>query len=254
MRKDERVTRAKPLRIGLTTSTDDAGVGGPDRVRILTKTAYPNWVERVGGLPLLLPNLKPELVGPALDGLDGVLLTGGKDVHPLVYGAEPEKHLGTTDPQRDRFEMPLIRETLARGLPLLAICRGLQALNAAVGGTLRQDLVHDRDAAVQHRMDVVGENAVHHTIEIEPGSLLHRLLGAPRVAVNSWHHQAADRLGDGLRVSARARDGTIEALEGLGEQFVLAVQWHPEVMPASDAVTRAIFEGFIAACRARRAS
>lgn len=249
MRKGERVTTVKLPRIGLTTSTDDEGGGGPDRVRILTKTAYPKWVERAGGLPLLLPNLSPELAGPALDGLDGLLLTGGKDVHPLVYGAEPGKHLGTTDPQRDRFELPLIREALARGLPLLAICRGLQALNVATGGTLRQDLVHDRDATVQHRMDVVGENATHHTIELEAGSLLRGLLGADRVAVNSFHHQAADRLGDGLRVCARAMDGTIEALEGIDGRYVLAVQWHPEVMPADHHVTRALFESFVAACR-----
>lgn len=248
----ERVTKAKIPRIGLTTSTDDGGAGGPDRVCILTKTAYPNWVERAGGLPLLLPNLSPELAGPALDGLDGLLLTGGKDVHPLVYGAEPERYLGTTDPQRDRFEMPLIREALARGLPLLAICRGLQALNAATGGTLRQDLASDADATVQHRMDVVGENVPHHSIEIERDSLLHLLLGATRVAVNSYHHQAADQLGEGLRVSARALDGTIEALEGASGRFVLAVQWHPEVMPADNEVTRAIFEGFVAACRSRR--
>jgi putative glutamine amidotransferase len=245
------VTKAKLPRIGLTTSTDDGGVGGPDRLRILTKIAYPNWVERAGGLPLLLPNLSPELAGPALDELDGVLLTGGKDVHPFVYGAEPERHLGITDPQRDRFEMPLIREALARRLPLLAICRGLQALNAATGGTLRQDLAHDKDATVQHRMEVVGENTPHHTVEIEPDSLLHRLLGATRVAVNSFHHQAADRLGDGLRVSARTLDGTIEALEGATGHFVLAVQWHPEVMPPDDLVSRALFEGFVAACRAR---
>jgi putative glutamine amidotransferase len=238
-------------RIGLTCSTDDGGPG-PERLRILTKTAYPAWVERAGGLPLLLPSLSPGLAGEALDGLDGLVLTGGKDVHPFVYGAEPDKHLGLVDPQRDRFEMPLIREALARGLPLLAICRGIQALNVAVGGTLRQDLAHDRTATVQHRMDVVGESMDHHTLEVEEGTLLHRLLGATRVAVNSFHHQAVDRLGQGLTVSARTLDGTIEAVEGAAGGFVLGVQWHPEVMAADHAVSRALFEGLVAACRARR--
>jgi putative glutamine amidotransferase len=235
-------------RIGLTCTTDD-GATGPVPQRCVIKTTYVHWVERLGGLPLLLPNVSPDLADAMLEGLDGLLLTGGRDIHPLSYGAEPEKLLGIVDVMRDRFELPLVRAALARRLPLLAICRGLQALNVASGGTLRQDLTHDPRATVQHRMEITGAPSVQHTVEVEPGTRLHRLLGAERVAVNSYHHQAADRLGRDLRVSARAADGTVEGLEGTGSGFVVAVQWHPEAMPADHDVTRRLFEGFLEACR-----
>ena len=235
-------------RIGLTCTTDDGGTG-PVPQRCVSKVTYVHWVERLGGLPVILPNVSPDLADAMLEDLDGLLLSGGRDIHPLHYGAEPEKQLGIVDVPRDRFELPLVRAAMARRLPILAICRGLQVVNVASGGTLRQDLAQDPRSTIQHRMQNSGAPSVQHTVQVEPGTRLHRLLGEERVAVNSFHHQAADRLGRDLRVSAWAPDGTVEALEGTGSGFVVAVQWHPEAMPADHDLTRRLFEGFLDACR-----
>ncbi len=238
-------------RVGLTCSTADNG-DGSFAVRCLTNYSYLNWLERAGALPLLLPNLSPELVPEMLAGLDGLLLTGGADVAPRLYGAEPEQHMGAVDVPRDRFELPLAREALAGSLPLLGICRGIQTLNVAAGGTLRQDLVSDAAAWVQHGMRLVAGPTWQHTIVLEPDSRLRQMVGADEVPVNSYHHQAVRDLAPGLRVAARAKDGTIEAIEAPGDRFVLAVQWHPEVMDTGEPVSEAIFSAFVSACRAGR--
>ena len=235
-------------RIGLTCSTADGG-DGSFAVRCLTNYSYINWLEHAGGLPLLLPNLSPELAGELLDGLDALLLTGGADVAPRLYGAEPEKQMGTVDVPRDRCELPLAREALRRDLPILGICRGIQTLNVAAGGTLRQDLGSDPAAWVQHGMRVVAGPTWQHTIAIEADTRLHRMVGEAEVHVNSYHHQAVGELAPGLRVAARAKDGTIEAVEAPGERFVLGVQWHPEVMSLGEPVSEAIFAAFVAAAQ-----
>ena len=129
-----------------------------------------------------------------------------------------------------------------------SICRGIQVLNVAAGGTLRQDLGSDAAATVQHRMSAVGGRCVHHHVTLASGSRLAGMLGAERLAVNSYHHQAVDRLGEGLTVTATAEDGTIEGLEAAGESFVIAVQWHPEVMGADHEPSARLFAAFIAAC------
>jgi putative glutamine amidotransferase len=213
-----------------------------------TNRSYTEWVERAGGAPILLPNPGPELAPRLLDAVDGLLLTGGEDIHPLHYGAQPAKHLGTVDVPRDAFELPLARLALARGLPVFGICRGIQTLNVAAGGTLRQDLGGDAAATVQHRMSAVGGRCVHHGVRVPSGSRLAAILGVEELAVNSYHHQAVDRVGAGLAVTATACDGTIEGLEGTGEAFVIAVQWHPEVMAADHEPSARLFAAFMAAC------
>jgi putative glutamine amidotransferase len=243
--------RVPKPRIGLTCSTEDAGNGTVPR-RTGTNFTYVQWVERMGGVPLLLPSASPAIADDLLDGLSGLLLTGGRDVHPSLYGKEPERRLGAVDVPRDRLEIPLIRAALKRELPVFAICRGLQVLNVAAGGTLRQDLVTDPEAFVQHQMETAGGSIPHHSITIEPGTLLHRLIGQPTVRVNSHHHQAVDSLAPGLVATAHAQDDTIEALEDPRARFVLGVQWHPEEMAAGDEVTGPLFEGFLAACASPR--
>ena len=171
----------------------------------------------------MLPPTGTDHLEALLDRLDGVCLSGGPDLDPAAYGA-PERHvqLGPTEPSLDAFELSLAKLALQRGLPILAICRGAQALNVACGGTLHQhvDGHRQQDPATQPT----------HEVEIDDGSRLHRIAKPRTLAVNSFHHQAVDRLGEGLRIVARADDGTVEAIEGSG--FVVGVQWHAETLAA----------------------
>lgn len=234
-------------RIGITCST--VPMDSLARLRHVCNATYVDWVTRAGGAPMLLPNLGPELVDPLLEPLDGLLASGGSDVHPLLFGAEPHPRLGEVDVPRDRFELPLLRRALAGDLPIFGICRGIQSLNVAAGGDLRQDLPSEPEVTIQHQMKIHGGLTAHHHVELAEGTRLRGILGAPRVAVNSYHHQAVGRLGEDLRVAAVDADGTIEAIEGLGERFILGVQWHPEMMEPAEPTSLALFEAFVQAAR-----
>lgn len=190
-----------------------------------------------------------QLAGEILDNCDGLMLSGGTDVDPEIFGEVPHTALGRVDGPRDPFEITLAREAVRRDMPLLGICRGLQVLNVAMGGTLIQDIPSDVPGAATHE---AGENRVEiaHEVAIEPGSTLARLLGATRVGVNSFHHQAAKRIGEGLRVSATSPgDGIVEGLEMPGQTFVVAVQWHPENFWKTSPVFDGLFTGFVEAAR-----
>src|SRR5215208_940552 len=216
----------RPL-IGVTTSElrpSGAGTlrrqGEPAHPEMALGMTYLQALERAGAVPVVLPPCVSDLEA-LISRLDGVCLSGGPDLDPEAYGA-PDRHaeLGPTEPSLDAFELALARAALERGIPLLGICRGAQALNVACGGTLHQHLPG-------HRQAEPGCQATHE-VEVLPQTRLAGLIGAGPVAVNSFHHQAVDRLGSGLRVAARAADGTVEAIEGAG--FVVAVQWHAEAM------------------------
>jgi len=184
---------------------------------------YLRAIELGGGIPVVLAPETPEAADAVLDRLDGLCLAGGPDLDPLEYGAaDRHANLGPTDRIVDAAEVALVRGADARGLPLLGICRGLQAVNVARGGTLRQ---HVDD----HRQTTPATEA-RHPVEVVAGSLLAGVTGAGALEVNSFHHQAADVLGAGLSVSARAADGTVEALEDPSRAFMLGVQWHAEGM------------------------
>lgn len=236
-------------RIGLSSSTIDSG-GPPHGLKCGVNHTYLRWVSEVGGLSVVLPNIEPEAAGELLDLCDALLLTGGNDIAPLHYGTEPHRHLGSIDVPRDRFELPLARLALERGLPILGICRGVQTLNVAAGGTLRQDLRSDPEATVQHSMASSGGTTVHHTIAITPGSLLHRLVGQESLAINSYHHQAVERVADGFTAVATAADGVIEAIEASDGRPFIGVQWHPEVLPGDPPATRALFAWLVEAAAA----
>jgi putative glutamine amidotransferase len=212
--------------IGLTTYLDQAQTGVWNVPASFLPAVYFQGITAAGGVAVLLPPqpVHSDIAGRVLDGLDGLLLTGGKDVDPAVYGQQP--HALTDQParQRDAWEFALLRAALQRQLPVLGICRGAQVLNVALGGTLHQ-----------HLPDVIGHsghragNAVFTTLPIRtvPGTRLADLLGES-VDARCYHHQAIAELGDGLVVSGWDADGVIEALELPGNGFVLAVQWHPE--------------------------
>jgi putative glutamine amidotransferase len=207
------------------------------RERVTLNTAYVRALENVGLVPLAVPTmLSAERAGAALAAVRGLVLTGGEDVAPDRYGAPPHPRLGEVDPIRDAAELALIATARARRLPILAICRGIQILNVALGGTLYQDLDSERPGPVAH-----SDEAGRHAVRVEPGSLLARTLGAPAAHVNSRHHQAIRDLAPGLKAVAWADDGVIEGAEpsDANASWMVAVQWHPE-----DLTERALFEGF----------
>jgi len=209
--------------IGITIGYDDRREG----LHTLRQD-YVRSVEKAGGLPLILAPGDPGDAAELLGRLDGLILSGGSDVDPALYGEEPHPRLGRVVRERDDFELALCREALARDRPLLAICRGHQVLNVATGGTLIQDIpsVVVRGGVHDHRRER-WETA--HEVKIVPGTRLREILGAERVSVNSFHHQAVAKLGRGLRVSAlSAGDDLIEGIEAPQGRFVVGVQWHPE--------------------------
>jgi putative glutamine amidotransferase len=214
----------------------------------------------LGGLPLIVPSL-PELIDfPALlDRVDGVLMTGSRsNVHPSRYGEAPSEKSEPYDPDRDAVTLPLIRATLAGGVPLFAICRGMQELNVALGGTLLSEVQehegrHDHRAPPGEDQDV--RFSIRQDVAIEPGSVLAAILGEGPVRVNSLHRQAVGRLGDRLVVEARAPDGTVEAVRVTGVPgFAIGVQWHPEYWVASDKPSAKLFAAFGEAVRAHMAA
>jgi putative glutamine amidotransferase len=244
----------RPL-IGISTSeerpterSDPAPEGEPPRREMVLGMSYVRAVDAAGGIPIVLPPVRHARAGELLDGLDGLCLPGGPDIHPTLYGAEPHSRLGPTWPQLDAFELALARRADRRGLPILAVCRGAQILNVARGGSLHQHLPDVTDGSVEHRQRDSGSHPTH-AARIEPDSRVAELLSVTHTRVNSFHHQAMDGLGDGLRAVAWAPDGVVEAIEAPGSPFVLGVQWHAEGL-AEVGVHAKLFPSFIGASRA----
>jgi putative glutamine amidotransferase len=217
----------------------------PPGVEMALGLPYLRAVEQAGGLPVVLPPLELDRIPLLLDRLSGVLLSGGPDLDPASYGRAAHTELGDTEPRLDEFEVQLARDADARGLPILGVCRGAQALNVARGGTLHQHLPDVTDGSIVHRQRQPGTEATHE-VSVEASSLLARALSSPRIAVNSFHHQSVDRLGGGLRAVAWADDGVVEAVEGCGETFVLGVQWHAEML-VDDPAQLALFRHLVTA-------
>lgn len=214
------------------------------RERVTLNTAYVRALERVGLIPVALPTLlAPDRAAQALADVGGLVLAGGEDVDPARYGAAPHPALQDTDPGRDAVEVALIAGARKRRLPLLAICRGIQILNVALGGTLYQDLASECPGPIAH---AGGGDGSRHAVRIAPGSLVERTLGTRAATVNSRHHQAIRDVAPGLVAAAWADDGVIEAAEpaDASAPWTIAVQWHPE-----DLTERALFEGFARAVR-----
>jgi len=196
-------------------------------------------------------------VDDALAGVDGLLLTGGEDVGPALYHEEPHAQLGEVDDARDAFEIALIARARTRGLPILAICRGVQILNVACGGSLVQDIPSEVAGAIEHRLAVPPHQSydLAHEIWMEPDSLLARLMkervpDSDVLQVNSRHHQAVKAIAENFKVSATAPDGIVEAIEDPSVRFCLGIQWHPENFWRTGEF-RPLFEGFVDAASAR---
>jgi putative glutamine amidotransferase len=241
--------------IGISTSelrtpphVEPLAESDPARRELALGLDYPRAIDTVGGIPLVIPPMAASDLPGLLQRIDGLLLSGGPDLHPSYYGAEAHDCLGPTEPPLDAFELQLLREADERGVPILAICRGLQALNVSRGGTLWQHLPEDVGGAIEHRQRQPGRVATH-PVRVEPGSLLGQTLGETDTTVNSFHHQAARDLGRGLRAVAWAPDGVVEGLEATDRAFVLAVQWHAESLTGREDHRR-LFERFVQAASA----
>jgi putative glutamine amidotransferase len=229
--------RGRPL-IAVTTSelrrpeeVRARAQGEPAKLEVALATLYPDAIERAGGIPVIVPLLRPDAIDALLDRVDGVCLPGGPDLQPSTYGEEPHRLLGPTEPRVDAVELALVRAADRRNLPILGICRGMQALNVARGGTLHQHLPDIVGDGLTHRQAKHGSITTHQ-VETAPRSRLRATLGGPRLQVNSFHHQAIRKLGQDLVATAWATDGTIEAVEGSDGRLVLGVQWHAEGLEA----------------------
>jgi gamma-glutamyl-gamma-aminobutyrate hydrolase PuuD len=202
-------------------------VSGADRSGV--NASYLRSVVQAGGVPLILsPVLGPEGGRHAVEALDGILLTGGDDMDPAHYGEDPHPALEPVDPDRDAFELAVFHVAREKQLPILAICRGFQLANVALGGTLWQDLPSQQPGAVEHRQTGARGDRTH-VVELTAESRLARAVGRSSLEVNSFHHQGIRRLAPGLHVTGRSPDGLIEGVESqVDRPWLLAVQWHPE--------------------------
>lgn len=230
---------ARPI-IGVTNTTRQGFID-----------AYVNAVAAAGGSPLVLPVLEDTAaLDPVLDKLDGVLFTGGSDIVPDSYGEAPLPGLGEVRPQRDRHELELLTKVLEHhSYPVLGICRGVQLLNVHGGGTLYQALEKQMpDVGLHMLFEIYPFEYPAHAIRVEPGSRLHDMLNTTQLRVNSFHHQAIKDVAPKFRVSARAEDGIVEAIEREGERFVVGLQWHPEMMAKTDRSAQQLFQAFVRHC------
>jgi putative glutamine amidotransferase len=212
--------------------------------------AYVRSVLAAGGVPVILsPVLGPSFAARAMDGVDGLLLSGGEDIHPALYGAELSPRCYPPSRERDLFELALFATARQRELPVLGICRGIQLVNVALGGTLYQDLPSERPSEIAHDPGSA-RDARAHAVRLAAGSRAAQALGATELRVNSFHHQAVDRLAPELIATGWSEDGVIEAAEGPSEgAWLLSVQWHPEEMHAEmKAPERGLFRALVDAC------
>lgn len=242
---------AKPV-IGVTVN-----YVGPEEERCPSRygsyyinRGYVEGIRKAGGLPLYLPYTDdPEELDALLERIDGLLLTGGKDMDPVHFNEDKHPTCERILSDRSSSELSLTRQAVKRSTPILGICLGLQTLNVAMGGSLYQDIPSMCPSPVRHRQREQERHAVAHQVEVVPGSLLQRVFGGrTTLNVNSIHHQAAKTIGRGLVVNARATDGVVEGLEHPGQPFCLSVQWHPEDLKAGES-NQVLFDTLLEAAR-----
>jgi putative glutamine amidotransferase len=236
--------------IGITTSVTVDKT--PERAYV--NGAYVRAVQAAGGIPVLLtPHFTPEVQVALWERLDGLLLTGGGDIEPSRFGEVRHPTVDEVSPARDDLELGLTRRAVTEDVPLFAICRGIQVLNVALGGTLVQDIPSEWPNALPHAQSAPRHEPTHAVKIMGEGTHLGRVLGALEIEVNSLHHQAIKQLGEGLREVAWAPDGIVEGVEIPGDgRFVVGVQWHPEELVTHDQAARNLFDALIDAARHRR--
>jgi putative glutamine amidotransferase len=235
--------------IGIPAGSVDSSHPGVKTYRF--NANYTSALAAAGGLPVAIPlDLADDMLRSLFDRLDGLCLAGGGDVGPAHYGEAPHPALGPTDLARDHVELTLARWALAGGLPVLGICRGIQSLNVAAGGSLYQDVPSQYPGAMRHSYDLSASpwERPTHGVRLEAASRLAACLAATDLRTNSFHHQAIKEVAPGFVPVGWAEDGLIEAIESPAAAFAAGVQWHPEAMTRSDAAARRLFAAFVGAC------
>lgn len=235
----------KPI-IGVTTTPKIDGNLLLDRI----PHEYATSVQAAGGLPLLIPTLTDlPCIEAYIDRLDGILLSGGDaDVDPARFGEDPVRELRLITPERDEMEIALFHRAYERNLPVLAICRGIQVVNVAAGGSLIQDIPSQVTDAIGHFPRGMDMHLLYHGVELEPGSRVHDIFGTTDLRVNSFHHQSVRTVAPGFRAVAHTSDGVIEAIEAPDKRFMVGIQWHPETLTARHPHFLDLFKAFVTAC------
>ncbi len=236
--------------IGITCSRVTGGAWGQyslGHFMDYTYSEYSQAIQYCGGAPLIIPEAQDSnTLSTIMDRIDGLILSGGPDIHPRFYGEDVLPGLGEVDEDLDRMELEAARIALQKGLPILGICRGIQTLNVSQGGTLYQDISTQVPESINH-VPKVDKGSLTHWVRIETNTLLHKILRRAEIRTNGKHHQAIKKPAPGLIVSARTRDGIIEAVEDPLKKFVLGVQWHPEGTWKKDLHSKRLFQAFVRA-------
>jgi putative glutamine amidotransferase len=247
--------RGSPPLIGITAdySAPAHGAHHYSEPTVFLPQRYLRAVEQAGALPLVLSaNPSSSARRRLVNLLDGLLISGGNfDIHPSYYGEKPTDKLGIIKPCRTEFELEIAAEALKRDLPVLGICGGAQAINVALGGTLYQDIAAQLPQAGEHQRSAEKARGGHRVL-VQHGTRLHEIVGRQSLEVNTTHHQAIRKLGRRIIVNAVAEDGVIEGIESTWNEFVLGLQWHPEVLAPRQTLQRRIFSAFAAICHKRK--
>ncbi len=232
---------SKPI-IGITSSLTKHG----ENMSIHLNQAYTLAIQNAGGIPIVIPISDQDDAKDLVSICDGILLSGGEDVDPLTYGANPEPEIGKTIIERDEIEKAIIEMAQNQSKPILGICRGIAMINAALGGSIIQDIEKLNPNALNHRQTAARSQPTH-DIKVEPNSRLFEIVGEKEIQVNSMHHQAINKTPETLRIVANAPDGTIEAFEltDRNKPMLVAVQWHPEEMASHDPKMANLFKALI---------
>lgn len=224
---------------------DSGAFNGLERVNL--PNAYINAIEKAGGVPIVIPvNTNKENIKEQVNAMDGIIISGGDDVNPNIYKEEPLNELGYINPTLDKFDIEVINVALELDKPILGICRGLQVINVALGGSLYQDLKYIKGSHIKHNQQTKPYLGTHY-IDIKENSILKEIM-KEKVLVNSYHHQSIKTLGNKLKVIAYSNDGVIEAVQKEDKNFVVGVQWHPELMVDSCEHMLNLFKNFVNAC------
>lgn len=239
--------------VGITGSLiiDEGGMF-PGYERAYVNNDYIQSVMMAGGVPFIIPMAQDEnIIKSQLECIDALIISGGHDIDPLLYGEEPSQKLGAILPKRDVFDMAVVKFAMELNIPTLGICRGEQMLNVANGGTLYQDLSFIDGCYIKHNQGALPSTATHTTKVVE-GTKLHDILG-DTVMTNSFHHLAVKDVAPGFKIAALAKDGVVEAIEKEGEQLVIGIQWHPEMMAKDHPVMLKIFKKLIEEAKKKEA-
>lgn len=227
--------------IGVTAS--------PKEQDLCVSIDYINAITKFGGIPLIIPYLREDLIDAVALRIDGLLLTGGGDIDPTLFGEEPIPGLGNIMPDRDAFEISLVKKMLELNKPILGICRGIQILNIAIGGDMYQDIYSQSDNTPLQHNQLAPRSHASHFVQVKEGTRLSEIVWTETLKVNSFHHQAVRTVPNPFQVCAIASDGTIEAIESKSHSFAIGLQWHPEgLLQKNDLASTAILETFIRAC------